>query len=444
MVSILDSIALTKIQTIALVAIVLVAAVSGGIAYFLWSENLPPEEDIKIGFCGDLDNVQGKNAWQGAVLATEQINAEGGILGRNLTLISEDDDDETPPLDVAVASNALTKLITLGNADYIITPAMGATIVHSFQDICAEHKKILFTVRAVNDEFTQKVLDDYERYKYYFRVGTMNSTASSGVFFDQIMTFVNYTGFTKVAYLMQDSPTSQQIASELDKSLPEQGLNIVYRGMISLVTTDFTSSFAAIEASGAQLLFPMIVTQSSISFVREWYDRQSPVVVCGLLTSAQESNFWELTEGKCDAISFAGQPAVGGYPLTNKTLLTREAYMKRWGESPTGGAVAAYDTLRFILPDAIKRAGTTETDAVINALEKTDIETSHARHFVFTSSHDTLMEADSSGGYSMDHTFVCMFQWQNQTQVPVYPREIMEEAGATYKYPNWPGPWDNR
>jgi hypothetical protein len=51
----------------------------------------------------------------------------------------------------------------------------------------------------------------------------------------------------------------------------------------------------------------------------------------------------------------------------------------------------AYDILRFILPDAIERAGIIETDAVIEALEQTSIETSQARNFVFTESHDAMM-----------------------------------------------------
>jgi len=35
------------------------------------------------------------------------------------------------------------------------------------------------------------------------------------------------------------------------------------------------------------------------------------------------------------------------------------------------------------------------------------------------------------------------FQWKpDGTRVPVYPRELKEEAGATYTYPPWEGPWD--
>lgn len=41
-----------------------------------------------------------------------------------------------------------------------------------------------------------------------------------------------------------------------------------------------------------------------------------------------------------------------------------------------------------------------------------------------------------------DYWLVIAFQWQNGKQVPVYPKKIMEEAGVTYKFPDWSGPWD--
>ncbi|MEJ2242902.1 MAG: hypothetical protein P8Y18_12315, partial [Candidatus Bathyarchaeota archaeon] len=94
-----------------------------------------------------------------------------------------------------------------------------------------------------------------------------------------------------------------------------------------------------------------------------------------------------------------------------------------------------------ILPDAIRRAGTSETNAVIAALETVDVETSLARHFIFTSSHDIMNS--KAGEHPEGYFFVGMFQWQDGVQVPVLPKEIMEEAGATYIVPDWPGPWDD-
>ena len=379
-------------------------------------------------------------------MAAEQVNAEGGVLGRNLTVVAEDDGSETPPLDIAVASNALTKLITVDKADYIVTSNPSNILV--FQDIAAEHKKILFSVWASGTELNQRVSDNYDKYKYFFRTFAPNSTVASRLLVSSLITLKNYTGFTKVALLVQDAPQFRASASLLNSTLPQYGFDIVYSGAVLFSATDFTSQFAAIEASGAEILVPIIITQAGIFFVKEWDERQSPFVVWGINAMVQTSSSWNLTEGKCEYVSSNGLPVVAGYPWTNKSLPARAAFIQRWGEPPSDIAAAAYDTVRFILPDAIKRAGTTETEAVIKTLETTNVETSEARHFVFTSSHDATWNfADPNNPaapLNEENGMYMTFQWQNGAQVPVYPKKIMDEAGAAYKYPPWHGPWDNK
>jgi branched-chain amino acid transport system substrate-binding protein len=437
---VLDSKALTKVQSAALIAIIIVAAVGGSAAYYLLNGKTQATENIKIGVCGDLDMNYGKNAWRGVVLAAEQINAQGGILGRNITIVAEDDDSETPPYDIAVATNALTKLITVDKADYIVSPSAYAQV---YQDICAEHQKIYFCGGSLSDNDTQRVLDNYDKYKYFFRPGANASSAVDGDI-DCLLTLRNYTGFNKVAYLVEDIPGFYGQGAEVKNLLPDYGFEVVYYNTFTPGTADFTSYFAAIEASGAQILNPMVFSQSCYSLVKEYYDRQSPFVMWGGIWLAQDSRFWKLTDGKCEYTSFTGLPITAGYPLTNKTLQTREAYVQRWGDIPDWTATGFYDVVRFILPDAIKRIGTTETQAVIKTLETTNIETSMARHFIFTSSHDGFVGAAGLNIPSADYLLVCLFQWQNGTQVPVYPKQVMQEAGATYQYPDWTGPWSSK
>src|SRR3990172_9910051 len=248
----LDSKALTRIQSASLIAIIVVAAVGGGLAYMLWSGPAQPTENIKIGVVGDLDHASGRGTLRGAMLAAEQINAEGGILGRNITIVSEDDDSSTPPNDIAVALNALTKLITVDKADYVI--ASGSTIIMTSQDIVAEHKKILFSTTTSLDNYTQRVIENYEKYKYCFRVSPPNSTTISAGMLGDVITVGKYTNFTKVALLFQDSTGARQTLSGLSKTLPTHGVQIVYNNLLAPTVTDFGSYFAAIEAAGAEIL----------------------------------------------------------------------------------------------------------------------------------------------------------------------------------------------
>ncbi|MEJ2241553.1 MAG: ABC transporter substrate-binding protein [Candidatus Bathyarchaeota archaeon] len=287
-------------------------------------------------------------------------------------------------------------------------------------------------------KFTKKV-----RYKGFFRASTGNTTSAINGLVDSFNTLRNYTGFNKVAYLSLDVPAVENLTSGVVDSLAEQGFEIVYEKTFEPGTVDFSSYFAAIKESGAEILGPVVVGSTSIPFVKEYYDRQSPFVIWGNVMLASDSDFWELTDGKCESVSFVGFPVVSGYPLTSKVIPMREAYIERWGKIPSGGSVYTYDLIRFILPDAINRAGTTETDPVISALEETDVETVLAKHFVYTSTHDIMVGEAGPNKPDEDYLLVCLFQWQNGLQVPVYPAEIMEKANANYIFPPWSGPWDN-
>jgi branched-chain amino acid transport system substrate-binding protein len=166
------------------------------------------------------------------------------------------------------------------------------------------------------------------------------------------------------------------------------------------------------------------------------------MVVWGINAIISSSEGWEAVEGKCEDMSVHEYAATAGYPLTSKSLFLRDSYVDRWGDIPHGSASGAYDTIRYILADAIERAGTIETEAVIEALEKTEIETSLARNFVYTESHDVMIGKNPNDP-NEDYMLVLLFQWQDGERVPVYPKRIMEEAGASYTYPPWSGPWDN-
>jgi branched-chain amino acid transport system substrate-binding protein len=226
----------------------------------------------------------------------------------------------------------------------------------------------------------------------------------------------------------------------LDYYLPEvHDFDLVSRGLYPWGTIDFSSYFAAAEAAGAEIMVPLMVNQEGLLLVKEWYDRQSPMVVWGMNVYSSLDSGWNATEGKVEHTTGSASSALQlGYPATTKTLVSQEALFERWGTLPTLQGVSTYDTVRFIIPDAIERAGTIETEAVIGALEETDVETSFETNFRFTSSHDHYFSSESTTAITM------MFQWQeNGTKAIVYPKEIMEETGATYTFPDWPGPWDD-
>ena len=427
--------AITKVQSIILIAIIFVAGVT---AYVLWDRESRSSDTIKIGVLADLDAF-GKPEWQAALLAVEEINAQGGILGRRVELVGEDHDNGVDPV---IFTNALTKLITQDQADFIVGLVAGQN-GFVVQDIIAQHEIIFLSTGTGPEEVSQRVLDDYSKFKYYFMTWFNETCGKLGIT-DSLIHVREMTGFNKVGYLAEDYDWNKNMREGLDEFLPENGFELVYKGKFSFNTVDFSSYFAAAEAAGVEVLFPMIATELGIPFCKEYYDRQSPMLVFGGINlMASDPSGWERTEGKCNNMAFSDFLTMTSFPYTSKTLQTRDAYMNMWGGEPiTLAAANTYDAIKFILKDAIERAGTIETEAVIRALEETSVETSNVRDFVFTESHALMMETNPNDP-DADYAIEMVFQWQDGVQVPVYPKKIMEEAGATLTFPDWPGPWDN-
>ena len=425
-----DSRSLTKVESVVFVAIGVVAAVGGGAAYFMLSGEAS-SETIKVGVITDIDVAGGEDTLQGAILAAEQVNAEGGILGRNITIVAADDDTLTG-FNPDKASIAMNKLISSDKADFVLTTGI-ASMINIYQEIAAEHKKILFHYGDNDDDISQKVLDDYDRYKYYFRL-LYNETVDDLSGSKTKAAMQECTGLNKVAIWKSGSEGESVTFDDDIASYGELGMEVVHTASIPFETMDFTSYFVHAESKGAEIIIPKIWSiQGGVPLVKEYATRESPTVIWNL-PYVLAPDAWEWSGGACNYVTGSVDSVVAGYPLTSHVIPTREAYLERWGEPLWAAFIAfAYDVVRFVLPDAIERAGTIETDAVIAALEETNLEeTSLYRDVTFTSSHDIL-------DIEMGATY---FQWQNGELAIVYPKEVMIADNVTFMFPDWPGPWD--
>jgi len=304
--------------------------------------------------------------------------------------------------------------------------------------LVAQHKKIFIGVSSLGDVFTENVKNNYEKYKYFFKFAPPSESDLAANTRDTVVALREYTGFNKIGYIVTDLPMWDVYVEKSIEPLAElDGFELVYGKRFSPDTVDFSSYFAQAEAAGTEILIPIIIGSQGISFVKEWYDRQSPMVIWGGVGSTGSNDFWEVTEGKCEHVTTTVISVDSEYPITSKILPMRDAYFERWGKMPSFMAVCAYDIIRFVLPDALERAGTLETESVIKALEEVDLETASTPRFAISAdSHEVLFGL----GYGSQYCF----QWQaNGKFIPMYPRELKEEAGASYTFPDWPGPWDD-
>jgi branched-chain amino acid transport system substrate-binding protein len=147
----------------------------------------------------------------------------------------------------------------------------------------------------------------------------------------------------------------------------------------------------------------------------------------GISSQATNSTFWKDTNGATEGVLYqaVSSPDVA---VTAKTIPFAENFKKRFGNYPSYCGYTAYDEVYYIV-DAIKRAGSTDPDKLVAALETTDwIGTVGRVQFYgkddpFT--HSIKYGKDLSG---------LILQWQGGKQVTVWPAGL---ASSKITFPSF-------
>ena len=105
--------------------------------------------------------------------------------------------------------------------------------------------------------------------------------------------------------------------------------------------------------------------------------------------------------------------------VTERTLPFVDAFVKKYGNTPSYAGYTAYDEV-YIIADAIKRAGATESDKLVTAMEATDFVGTIGR-VQFLPKGDPKVHGLRTGKGFITGLFL---QWQDGKQVNIWPAEL--------------------
>src|SRR5262249_28477178 len=191
---------------------------------------------------------------------------------------------------------------------------------------------------------TEQVRKDYAAYKYIFRVSPVNSTYLGYGLADFIDEFVRTDlKATKVAIIGENLVWVQGVVPALEKRLTEKrGIEVVYKELFDVRTTDFSPIFAKARAAGAQFVVPLMSHASSDVVVKAYASLKIPVPWGGIDVKQQESD-------ACDKLGGAsvGEVVLFGSPpikvaITPKTIPFLEKYTDRFKRAPVYTSFASY------------------------------------------------------------------------------------------------------
>lgn len=348
------------------------------------------KDEIKIGFAGALSGPAssiGVEIKRGAELAIEVINAQGGVRGRMLELITRDDEHE-PRKTVAsyhelVEQQGVVAMLGATNsaAMLAVTPLVNDTL--KVPVICPATDASAITA---NDAGKQG------RDNYLFRVG-MYGEGQANFMVDSV---VKRLGHTRVALLTWTGGWGVTGRGELIRRLKELGLTPVADETYTDSDTDMTPQLLKIKAANAQSILNYGLVRENVFVVKskQSLNDQTPYVSAWVLAGPA---FWKAAGTAAEGVLASTTVTIDG-PLTPAQQHFVDIYRARYKEEMLNPvfALGAYDAV-FLLKAAIERRGA-EPAQIRTALEELPEFTGLVKQFsrpVFTRErHNALTEED--------------------------------------------------
>jgi len=406
---------------------IVVLLVFGGIAIGgpAWGSDV-----IKIGVIGPMNFTQGTGHWNGSVLAAEELNAAGGIqVGSKKMKVELVKSDSNEFLSITDATNAMERLITYDKADFVVG-GFRTEAVLAMQDIAMDYKKIFLGCGAATKEICDRVGQNYDTYKYWFRITPFNNIYLAKTSFIHLATVAHILRTQlgvqkpKVAIVGEKQAWVEAMIAASEKTIPALGMEIVGIWRPSQTATDVTAELSAIQRADADIIFTIFSASVGITFAKQVGELKIPTIMVGINVEAQKDGFWDATGGMGNYV-FTMNTYARGVEYNDLTRPFVEKYIQRFGETPT--YTADTHSAILILAECIKRAGTLDPDKIVSEMEKYD-ELGTAGRIKFDKNHDPIW----GPGYLTS----LGVQWQDGKLVGVWPNHWVAQKGAppiTYK-----------
>jgi len=382
-------------------------------------------KEIKIGVIGPMQFQMGKQHWMGATLAADEINAAGGIKVGNDTyqikLVKVDSNELVSPSDAATAAE---KAITVDKVDFLMGTIRSEAAL-AVQEVAMDYQKIFMVCGSSETKMSEKVTENYDRYKYWFRVTPVSNTNLAKLNFLLVGMVAQKIGAQlkiapKLAIVAEKASWTEAIIAAAQAYLPPQGIQIVGVWQPSAEATDVTAELQAIKNSGANMIMTALSGTVGIPYARAWEELEIPAASVGINVMAQSDAFFENTSGLGNYETTLNTYA-RGVEFTDKTKPFMDAFIAQMGETPTYNA-GTYDAV-YILKGAIEAAGSLNQDAIVTKLEQTDYDGT-AGHFAFDASHDVI--------WGPGNVTAVGVQWQNGELKGIWPPADGSWYGVKY------------
>ena len=389
---------------------------------------LKPGDPIVIGVPTALGAIEGKDSWMAAQMAVDEINAKGGVLVGDkkhpIKIYSIDTREHEPGIPVHDALTAVEKLILEKKPHAIAVGAFRSEVLLATMDLISKYKMPYICSIAMSPQYQKKISENYDKYKFCFRNG-INSPYYV-MYLQGIMEFLNKEfGFNKAYIIVQDVLWAKATGQGLEKWYKEKNWELASFDIYSTGASDFSTSLMKVRAQKSQVIMTIFDMPQSGILLKQARAMKVPAVISGFLSPVAPENAWDVFEGEVEGVLNLIDE-IGPVPVKSvpKSVAFNENFGKRWGKEArmklSGHSSPGYDSV-YILANAIEQAKTVEPEAVVNAIEKTDMSGVVGR-IRFSKDHQVIYGSDPK-----ETALGCVVQWKKPgVRVVVFPESIAE------------------
>ncbi|MBC3920687.1 ABC transporter substrate-binding protein [Undibacterium sp. CY18W] len=330
-------------------------------ALLSWVAVAHAADPIKIGVAGPFTGgsaPMGVSMRDGVRLAVSEINAKGGVLGRQLQLVERDDEAKNER-GVQVAQELINKEKVSATVGYINTGVALAS-----QRFYQEAKIPVLNNVATGSVITKQFVAPEHKDNYVFRTAA-SDTIQSAMIVDEAVT---KNKFTKVAILADSTNYGQLGREDLEKVLSAKGIKPVAVEKFNIKDVDMTAQLLKAKQGGAQVILTYGIGPELAQIANGMEKLGWKVPMIGSWTLSM-GNFLD-NAGKNGDGAMMPQTFIQD-PNTAKRKAFIEAYQKAYKLERMPSAVSAaqgYDSI-YLLAAAFKQAGSTDGVKVREALE---------------------------------------------------------------------------
>jgi len=341
-----------------IIAVIVVIIILVGIWYGVSKKPQAPvsKEPIKIGATLALSGKYsyiGQAELRGLEMAINEINEQGGINGRKIELIVEDNKG-----DAKEAVNNVNKLINIDNVDIIFSAF--THITNAIKQIVFDKEKLLFYASTIADIAAEN--------KYAFR--DFYDAKSHG---EKLAQKINEYGHKNVAFITEISDQCKEFENSFRTKANELGIKIIAREEYQVEATDLKTNLLKLNLKNADALVACAWRHEHILMkqLMEMGLINIPTFhwVAPYLPIANTKEMRELYEKNGAISSWYG---FGETKNKESQEIFISKYKEKYNEEPIPDAAYFYDDV-YIIANAIKQCGDIKNkDCVANKIIETE------------------------------------------------------------------------